>query len=567
MFLKFRLYIILLFFCAPNSYGQNKLHLEFNSVDLHNFIKNPKLKFKDSLKASKYIGNLRLSAVQKGYLLASIDSAHYSKDKGVVYFHLGEKFKTLNLTLPEDHKRFIFKNTRYSEKLINKIPLTPFEYTSVLQKIQESFLNNGYPFVKIQLAKTSFEQNSLNADLVIDTGPLLLWKKINIKGDSSISEKYLSNLLGIRTGQPYNEALTRTFSQKINAVPFVKETKPADFLYTKEGVEVFLYLESIKISAVNGIVGFQPDPLSDKLSVTGELSLKLQNTLKHGELLDLKWQSIRNQTQSLNTKLNYPFLFNTSFGIDGVFDLYKRDTSFLELNSSIGVQYYLNKGNVLKVFFQNISSSVLSGGLNNPTYSNLGSVKSNNYGLSFISSRIDYIPNPSSGFVIEITGSAGNRTSTSSDSLTILKDLTYRGEVNAQFYFPLSQRHVLKLSNRSQFYNAPNIFQNELFRFGGLTNQRGFDEDELVSTTKSSSIVEYRFLLDKNSHVFAFYDQTWYENNSENYYNDSPLGFGIGFSFSTNFGVFSISTALGKQFDNPILIRDSKVHFGYIVYF
>ncbi len=567
MFLKFRLYIILLFFCAPNSYGQNKLHLEFNSVDLHHFIKNPKLKFKDSLKASKYIGNLRLSAVQKGYLLASIDSAHYSKDKGVVYFHLGEKFKTLNLTLPEDHKRFIFKNTRYSEKLINKIPLTPFEYTSVLQKIQESFLNNGYPFVKIQLAKTSFEQNSLNADLVIDTGPLLLWKKINIKGDSSISEKYLSNLLGIRTGQPYNEALTRTFSQKINAVPFVKETKPADFLYTKEGVEVFLYLESIKISAVNGIVGFQPDPLSDKLSVTGELSLKLQNTLKHGELLDLKWQSIRNQTQSLNTKLNYPFLFNTSFGIDGVFDLYKRDTSFLELNSSIGVQYYLNKGNVLKVFFQNISSSVLSGGLNNPTYSNLGSVKSNNYGLSFISSRIDYIPNPSSGFVIEITGCAGNRTSTSSDSLTILKDLTYRGEVNAQFYFPLSQRHVLKLSNRSQFYNAPNIFQNELFRFGGLTNQRGFDEDELVSTTKSSSIVEYRFLLDKNSHVFAFYDQTWYENNSENYYNDSPLGFGIGFSFSTNFGVFSISTALGKQFDNPILIRDSKVHFGYIVYF
>lgn len=210
---------------------------------------------------------------------------------------------------------------------------------------------------------------------------------------------------------------------------------------------------------------------------------------------------------------------------------------------------------------------MLSGGLNNPTYSNLGSVKSNNYGLSFISSRIDYIPNPSSGFVIEITGSAGNRTSTSSDSLTILKDLTYRGEVNAQFYFPLSQRHVLKLSNRSQFYNAPNIFQNELFRFGGLTNQRGFDEDELVSTTKSSSIVEYRFLLDKNSHVFAFYDQTWYENNSENYYNDSPLGFGIGFSFSTNFGVFSISTALGKQFDNPILIRDSKVHFGYIVYF
>lgn len=567
MFLNFRIHTILIFFLALNSYGQKKIILEFKSSDLHNFVKKPKLKFKDSLKAFEYIKNLRYSAVQKGYLLASVDSINNSSNKKIIFFYLGDKFEKLNLTIPSTHKRFIFKNTRYSEKLIKSIPLTPMEYSSVLKKIHTAFLNNGYPFVKINLGKTSFEQKTLKANLEIETGPLLIWKKINVKGDSSISEKYLSNLLGIKTGHPYDESLIQNISQKINEVPFVKETKPANFLYTKEGVEVFLYLESIKISAINGIIGFQPDPIIDKISITGELNLKLQNTLKQGELLDLRWQSIRNQTQSLKTKLNYPFLFNTSFGIDGVFDLYKRDTSFLELNSSIGVQYYLNKGNVLKVFFQNISSNVLSGGLNNPTYSNLGSVKSNNYGLSLTSRRIDYTPNPSRGIVLEITGSAGNRISTSNDSLTIIKDVTYRGKISAQFYIPLSQRHVIKLSNTTQFYSAPNIFQNELFRFGGLSSQRGFDEDELVSTTKSSSILEYRFLLDKNSHVFAFFDQTWYENNSENYYNDTPLGFGVGFSFSTNFGVFSISTALGKQFDNPILLRDSKVHFGYIVYF
>ena len=126
---------------------------------------------------------------------------------------------------------------------------------------------------------------------------------------------------------------------------------------------------------------------------------------------------------------------------------------------------------------------------------------------------------------------------------------------------------MIRFSNLTEFYSAPDIFQNELNRFGGLTNQRGFDEDELLSTTKSSSTLEYRFLLDKNSHVFAFYDQTWYENNTSNYYKDTPYGFGVGFSFSTNFGVFSISYALGKQFENPVLLNNSKVHFGYIVYF
>jgi len=73
--------------------------------------------------------------------------------------------------------------------------------------------------------------------------------------------------------------------------------------------------------------------------------------------------------------------------------------------------------------------------------------------------------------------------------------------------------------------------------------------------------------VDKNSHVFAFFDQGWYENNAIAYYNDLPYGFGVGFSFGTNLGIFSISYALGKQFDNPITLRSGKIHFGYVAYF
>jgi hypothetical protein len=73
--------------------------------------------------------------------------------------------------------------------------------------------------------------------------------------------------------------------------------------------------------------------------------------------------------------------------------------------------------------------------------------------------------------------------------------------------------------------------------------------------------------LDRNSHVFAFADQTWYENTSNSYSKDTPFGFGVGLSFSTNLGVFSISYGLGKQRNNPIELNNGKVHFGYIAYF
>ncbi|HIP32430.1 MAG TPA: hypothetical protein EYG86_06700 [Crocinitomicaceae bacterium] len=562
-----RILTILIILISLQTLGQKRYYVDYVSEKLHLFIKHPKSNFKDSIAAFSYLKDLQNSAIAKGYLLASIDSTRSVSQKSTVYFYLGEKHKAIKLTTSKENIQFLRKHSKISEKIIAHINFTPNELARTLRSIHSAYVENGYPFVVIKLEEHEFKDHSLSAKLTVDKGPYMTWTKINIKGDSSVSVKYISNLLNIKKGGVFVESEIQKISTRILQVPFLKEIKPSEILFTKEGVELFLYLESLPISSINGIVGFQPDPISGKISFTGELNLKLLNVLKRGELLDIKWQSIRAQTQSLDAQLNYPFLFNTSFGIDGSFNMYKRDTSFLELNSSIGVEYYLNTGSKLKVFYQNITSNVLSGGLNNPTYSKLGNTKSNNYGLSFSTKRVDYIPNPSKGFNLLFTGSVGTRKLQINDTTQIIKSLTYRGQSNIEFFLPITRRHVVRLSNRTEFYSAPTVFQNELYRFGGLIDQRGFNEDELLSTTKSTSTLEYRFLLDRNSHVFAFFDQTWYENNSINYYNDSPFGFGVGFSFSTNFGVFSISYALGKQLSNPIQFSNSKVHFGYIVYF
>jgi len=281
-------------------------------------------------------------------------------------------------------------------------------------------------------------------------------------------------------------------------------------------------------------------------------------------ILDLNWKSIQDQTQSLHTKLNYPFIFKTNFGLDGQFNLYKLDSSFLELKSSLGVQYFMKGGNYIKVFYQNISSNVLT---QNTSTASMSNVHTNNYGLGIYRKQMDYIPNPSKGFAINSSIAIGTRKSIINDSASTVSSTTYRGEFSIEWLYPISKRQVFYISNNSAFYYAPSIFQNELERFGGQTTQRGFNEQELFSSTKSTISLEYRYLLDKNSRAFVFFDQTWYENNTVQYYRDTPFGFGTGFSFGTNIGIFSLSYALGKQFSNPILIRDGKIHFGYVSYF
>jgi hemolysin activation/secretion protein len=209
----------------------------------------------------------------------------------------------------------------------------------------------------------------------------------------------------------------------------------------------------------------------------------------------------------------------------------------------------------------------LSGAKNNPSFSNLNSVQTNSYGLAILKKQVDYVPNPSKGIIFNTEIAIGNRKSISKIDSSQLKSTTYRADFNLEFFIPLHKRHILRIANQTSCYYAPSIFQNEVFRFGGLTLQRGFNEEELFATTKSSMSVEYRYLVDQNSRVFAFFDQSWYENNAVKYFNDKPFGFGFGFSFGTNLGIFSISYAQGKQFNNPILIKNGKVHFGYVAYF
>lgn len=547
--------------------SQKKYTLKFINNEYKVIKKHPNQQFKDSISLKDYLKEFQLFAQKKGYLLASIDSLYVeNKTNYTVYFTSGEKFTTAQLKIAPEEQRFIRKKAGLSEKIITKTPLTPQEFSATLTTIRDAYLNNGYPFAKIQLDNVEINATSVSGDVVVDRGKQLKWIDLHVKGDSSISKKFIGSLIGIKVKALYSESDFFKISQRLKQINYFEEIKPAELLFTKDGVELFTYLKTKKLSNVNGIIGLQPNATTGKLALTGELSLKLQNILKRGEMLYIDWRSIQAQTQSLRSQLTYPYFLNTNFGLDGTFNLYKRDSSFLEINATAGVNYYLNGGSYIKAFYENHTSNLLSGAQNS-TLTNLGKVKSNSYGLAFVYNHVDYLQNPSRGLIIDTKISIGSRKSQITDSSEQVKSTIYGGKLAISGFIPLAKRHVLMLASRSYFYNAPIIFINEAYRFGGLTTQRGFNEEELYATTQTTLAVEYRFLVDKNSFAFAFFDQSWYENNAQKYYNDAPFGFGLGFSFGTKIGIFSISYALGKQFNNPIQFKNSKVHFGYIAYF
>jgi len=546
--------------------GQNSYHLSFISQEQDPFKPKKEIVLDEKEEVIQYLKRIRSKHIKQGYVLASVDSVRFIDDIVLVNYYRGEQFEKLNISFDEEDAYIISKVPRINERMIAKLPFKPNLVEQLLKGLNTYLNDNGYPFSKVFLTVDVIEPGISNAHLNIDKGPPVKIKSILIKGESKVQNKFVNNAIAIKEGDDYNAELLRNISNKIDQIQFIKEIRPHEILFTPDGADLYLYLESVPVSLINGIVGLQPDPGTEKTNITGDVRLKLLNILKRGEELDINWKSLQPKTQELDLSFSFPFLFNTPFGIDTKFDLYKQDSTFLSTNVNLGIRYFLTGGSYIKVFYQANNSNLLSGASSIPN-NNLSSLSNNSYGIGLYRNNIDFLPNPSKGFRLSFDISAGRRKSrpTQADSTTI--STTFKGNLNMEAFFPLARRHVLRLANTTRSYYAPKIYQNEVFRFGGLTTQRGFNEELLFATTLTTFTVEYRFLVDRTSHAFAFFDQSFYENNSRNYASDDPFGFGLGFSFGTNLGIFSISYALGKQFNNPIELKDGKVHFGYVTYF
>jgi hypothetical protein len=307
------------------------------------------------------------------------------------------------------------------------------------------------------------------------------------------------------------------------------------------------------------------------------MNIKLLNTIAHGETVELEWRKLQALTQDLKLNIAYPYIFNLPFGIDYNLKLYRRDTTFIDVANNIGLQYLLSAGNFLKFFVSKRNINLI----NTSQYEfvtalpEFADISYTAYGVSLNLNNTDYKLNPRKGLKTIIQASAGGKeikknpaiNSVAYDGIA-LNSQQYSLQGNLGYFIPLMKKSTILLDAKFAKVVGKNIFTNELFRIGGLVSLRGFDEESINASAYLIPTVEYRYLFDKNSALFLFANAAYYENVSRNYrIFDRPFGFGSGIFFETKAGIFSLTYALGKQFNNPILIRNGKIHFGLVSVF
>ncbi len=525
----------------------------------------------------RVISQLRNNA----YLTAAIDSINRKKQNYIVYISTGKIYNWSNLSkgnVSDD----ALSSVNYREKIYFSKPLKKNETSTLLNGILKFYENNGYPFAQVGLSNVLIQKNLINAEINVTKGKLYLIDSLIIKGDANIGSSYLYNYLGIKPGDPYNEKLINQIGDRLKEIPFIQQSQSYEVRFFEEECKVLLYLKKKSASRFDGILGLLTNEVSGKVEFTGNVELNLKNAIGKGESIDLEWRKLIGASQNLNLHLNYPFLFNLPFGVDGTFKLYKRDTLFLDVTSKAGIQYILGGYDFLQIYLQNNSSRRLSN--QNTVYTPSSSLppysdyKSIQYGVGYNMERLNYRYNPIKGFQFTVDASTGNKNIKPIKKLeennpsiyngVKLNSTIFQGQFKGSLYLPLFKRFTIKLANQSAVIFNENLFDNELFRIGGIKTLRGFDEESIFASKYTIGTAEFRFIVDKNSNLFIFSDIAYYEKDTQtDKISDNPMGFGAGMNFETAAGIFSINYAVGSQFNNPIDFRASKIHFGFVNFF
>lgn len=550
--------------------------------------------FKNREACTEYIYHLIPNLQGRGYVTASADSVIYENNKATLRLYVGAIWKWAHIDTRHVDPTLLAA-VAWNPRAFAHRPLD-FRQYQYRQKLMLDYMeNNGYPFAKVSLDSVAIrDSGEVSAMLRIDKGPLYKIDSIRVYGTARISNQFLQRYLNIPDGSIYRKDRLATISKKLLELPYVQEQQPWSLTMLAEGSVINLYLKPKKSSQINALVGFLPssDPaLGNKILVTGEATINLQNALGNGETMSLNWQQLQQSSPRLDLLFQQPYIFNSPFGLNATFDLYKQDSSYINVNLVAGAQYTLSANQSGSVFIQEASSSLLNVDTLNiiathtlPMEADINAVS---LGVTYDLNNTNYRFNPRRGNELTFLGSVGTKRVKPNALIENLKDpndpdfnfaslydtvkrqsYEFLVRMSAAHYFPLGRASTLKLGFNGGVFSSPDTYRNELFMIGGYRLLRGFDEQSILCSQYTVGTLEYRYLIGLNSFLFTFVDGGWAKNNVPGFtLNDTYLGTGLGMAFETKAGIFNISYAVGSTDQTGFNFHDAKIHLGYVSFF
>ncbi|WP_425389979.1 hypothetical protein [Ekhidna sp.] len=533
-----RILILVVFVYASATHAQIKsqVYIDSNPQDA--------LEFADSLALSSYLNQLQLQWINQGYFFSGVDSILNNDGHTNVYLHKGERFKS---SMSDAKGR---------------------QLQQQLSKELKSYLNNGYPFATISLDSLRIRNEKLYGSVVVKPGPKIIYDSAYFFNPVKTNHSYIYELLDIVPGEPFSERSYQNISRKIERAAFLQINRPPDLSFRAKQAKVFLDISENTSNTFQGVLGLQQSGAGNT-SFVGNINLDIQNLFRSGKKLRFAWERFSEQSQTLDINYKHPFIFGSRISPSFRLNILKQDTTFLTRLAGIGINTYISP--TLELFFEyeQTNGTLLSTDI--AEIEGLADFTRNVSQIMLIEGNPNKLEAYTADYVWSLSLGGGRKKveknvslpDTYYDSIQLNTDF-YRIESHASYQLKVLKRQTFFHSLRAGFLSNDDLLRNELYRLGGLSTLRGFNEKSIFASSYLLSRMEFRSFFEDRSYAFVFYDQLFYRRSQ---FSDQPFGLGLGFSLVTSSGQFSFAFAVGDSKSQPISFSTMKAHFGYIARF
>ena len=220
---------------------------------------------------------------------------------------------------------------------------------------------SGYPFASVGLTEVEWvAPGQLAARVDVRTGPLIRVGEVSVPEEVRVRNIFLERYLGLVPGEVYSQRRVRRLQERLAQLPYVTMRGAPAVSFRDSLAYIDLPLDRRPASRFDFVIGVLPNSTQNdnKLLITGELNGELYNGFGQGERIAARFEQLRPQTQELQLALDYPFVFGLPFGFEGELELYRRDTSFLNLSWHLAGTYIREGNDRLSAFWEKRSTIV-----------------------------------------------------------------------------------------------------------------------------------------------------------------------------------------------------------------
>jgi hypothetical protein len=577
---KYILCFLALFMLQAISNAQLNEVLMYNSVD-KTLLQNGVQKINNSSQQAAHT-QIQMQVAQwqkKGFITCTIDSVIEKHNTLHAYIFLGKQYSN----------NFIL--IHYSEPLLTAVTTTVNSITqlnNLPQQIVQQYAQIGYPFCSVRVDSIYEVNNSLHAAVGISKGLLYKADSVVMHGKINISNRFIGNTIQLKKGDAYNEKILLQIDGKLNALPFLQTTAPSNITMLASSYRTNLFVAPKKSNQINILIGMMPanNQNNGKTLLTGEATVQLHNAFAKGEMLYLHWQQLQPQTPLLDIQWRQPYIFNSLWSSHVKFNLFKRDSSFLNIDAFVGAQLANKKNSQIQVGVQFFSTNIITVDTalvkQTKQLPAIADIRSSVLNLSYFYNTLNANFNASKGLLIEANTFFGNKNILRNNAISQLSNSnfnfnslydsiqlnTYQLKIQTklQYILSLKKQQLLVLQQHNGWLQSGNYFTNELYRIGGFKLLRGFDEESILANRYAIFSVAYRLQLGNSGYFETFVDGGFTGNAvTGNQHNFISGGFGL--ALQSKQGILNIGIANGKQNNLPFNFNQTKLHIGFVSLF